>query len=63
MTRDLIDSDMTPSSSAQFQILHNRRVDLNCLMAKFHHGAMMLALGVDGSGGRQMCCGVVWEFE
>ena len=45
---------MTASSSAYFQILHNRRADLDFLMPQFYNGVTRPALGVDGSGGGQM---------
>ena len=65
-----MDSDTTHSLSAQYQILYNPREDLNFLMPQFHngatrpaYGATRPALGVDGGGGGQMYCGIVWEFE
>ena len=54
VTHAPMDIDMTPSSSAYFQILHNRRADLDFLMPQFYNGVTRPALGVDGSGGGQM---------
>ena len=51
------------ASSVHFQILHNRRADLDFLMQQSYNGVTRPPLGVDGSGGGQMCCSVVWEFE
>jgi len=54
VTHAPMDSDLTPSSSAYFQVLHDRRADLDFLMPQFYNGVTRPALGVDGSGGGQM---------
>jgi len=60
VTHAPMDSDMTPSLSAYFQILYNHRADLDFLMPQFYNGATMPALGVDGSGGGQMSAAVLF---
>ena len=54
VTHAPMDADLTPSSNEYFQILHNRRADLDFLMPQFYNGVTRPALGVDGSGGGQM---------
>lgn len=54
VTHAPMDSDLTPSTNTYFQILHNRRADLDFLMPQFYNGVTRPALGVDGSGGGQM---------
>jgi len=60
VTHAPMDSDLTPSSSAYFQVLHNRRADLDFLMPQFYNGVTRPALGVDGSGGGQMSAGALF---
>ena len=51
ITHAPMDSDLTPSSSEYFKILHNRRADLDFLMPQFYNGATRPAIdGVGGSG-------------
>lgn len=42
VTHAPMDSDLTPSSSAYFQVLHNRRSDLDFLMPQFYNGGKTL---------------------
>lgn len=51
VTHAPMDSDLTPSSSAYFQILHNRRDDLDFLMPQFYNGVTRPAIdGVEAAG-------------
>lgn len=54
VTHAPMDGDLTPSTSAYFQILRNRRADLDFLMPQFYNGVTRPALGIDGSGGGEM---------
>jgi hypothetical protein len=50
-----MDSDLTPSSSAYFQILKSRNADLSFLMPQFYNGVTRPAIdGVAGSGSGAM---------
>jgi hypothetical protein len=50
VTHAPMDSDLTPASSMYFQILHNRRADLDFLMPQFYNGVTRPAVdGVDDS--------------
>lgn len=55
LTHAPMDSDLTPTSSAYFQILHNRRADLDFLMPQFYNGVTRPGTdGVDGTGAGSM---------
>jgi len=54
VTHAPMDTDLTPSTSAYFQILRERRADLDFLMPQFYNGVTRPAGGIDGSGGGQM---------
>ena len=51
VTHTPMDTDLTPATSMYFQILHNRRADLDFLMPQFYNGATRPAVdGVEGTG-------------
>jgi GH18 family chitinase len=55
VTHAPMDSDLTPSSSAYFQILKSRNADLSFLMPQFYNGVTRPAIdGVAGSGSGAM---------
>ncbi|KAL7547170.1 hypothetical protein ACHAWF_010489 [Thalassiosira exigua] len=57
-----MDSDMTPSSSAYFQILRNRRADIDFLMPQFYNGVTRPAVdGVNSSGVGSMSAATIFE--
>merc|ERR1712194_107454 len=61
VTHAPMDSDLTPSTSAYFRILHDRREDLDFLMPQFYNGVTRPAGGIDGSGGGQMSAATLFE--
>jgi len=60
VTHAPMDTDLTPSTRPYFQILHERRADLDFLMPQFYNGVTRPALGVDGSGGGQMAASALF---
>ena len=62
ITHAPMDSDLTPSSSAYFQILKRRRADLDFLMPQFYNGVTRPAIdGVDKSGSGALSAAVMFS--
>jgi hypothetical protein len=56
-----MDSDLTPSTSAYFQILKSRRSDLDFLMPQFYNGVTRPAVdGIAGTGSGAMSAAVMF---
>ena len=62
VTHAPMDSDLTPSTSAYFRILHDRREDLDFLMPQFYNGLTRPGLdGVDGTGAGAMSAAIMFS--
>ncbi len=61
VTHAPMDSDLTPSTSAYFQILKSQRADLDFLMPQFYNGATRPAMdGVAGTGSGAVSAAVIF---
>jgi hypothetical protein len=62
VTHAPMDSDLTPSTSAYFQILKARNADLDFLMPQFYNGVTMPAVdGIAGTGSGVMSAAVMFS--
>ena len=62
VTHAPMDSDLTPSTSAYFQILKSRRADLDFLMPQFYNGVTRPAVdGIAGAGSGAMSAAVMFS--
>jgi chitinase len=62
LTHAPMDGDLTPSTSAYFQILKARRADLDFLMPQFYNGVTRPAVdGVAGTGSGAMSAAVIFS--